>query len=512
MAKSEKQLVSSYATPETSVGSTAFKSKWRVIKRSRSTSKAVVLLTLLYFLAWGPLLLSVNGVWWDDWTIVTGSTDSITEMFEQNGLPWIGTMHVFLTQFGPAVYHIVSLILFLLTGLLLWGILGTFSGLAWWERFFVTALFLVLPFNAARNTMIVLPYTISLFLFFLGWYLLVRTAQPRRLLLVLSAVVFMISFTMNSLLVFYAVPIAHVWWRSYIAENESSRTFIKARWPFLVLPFVFFGIKTIWFSPSGAYAGYNSFSWRGVAEATLLLTLTLVPFLVLLSERTRLSSIARRVWLLAFCGLVLVALAVFPYMAVGHSPPFPEWQTRDQILIPLGAAILLLAAERMVRWRFGPRAAATFAVVVIAISIALSARIGMAYWVDWRKQQAIVAVLTKDEIVRNGDLIVFQDDTISDNMFGSPYRIYAWNGILTRAFGDSRRLGLNPHDVPTYLAGDLRSYYSSDQELGRGDTTLVEIPDAVIFTIKAGSSTGEYEMSSISVATEDLTSMVGGSE
>lgn len=471
---------------------------------SNSSAATVALLAVLYFLAWGPLLLSVQGVWWDDWTLVGRSPSGILAMYVQNGLPWVGFMHTFLVEFGPVAYHLISLVLFFVAGLALWGILQTLPWFVRPERFFIVALFLVLPLNAARHTMIVLLYTISLCLFYFAWYVLVRAETPGKAAVAVSLFAFFVSFTMNSLLVFYVLPVLHLWWKHHTSRNKTTWQFAKTWWPFLVLPFVFFALKTIWFAPSGAYEGYNSLRTDGLLAAVLLLSLTASPFLVLWSERSRLSSLTTRVWLLAFGGAVLVALALFPYIAVGHRPPFSEWSTRHEVLLPLGVSVMFLAAARLVAWRLGQALAVVFAVSVLAISIALSARIGFEYWADWRKQQIIVDLLINDDTVRNGSLIIFEDEAVDDNIFGTPYRFYAWNGLMSQAFGDSQRLGLNASDVPRYLAGELQPYYGPGKELDYGASMYAESVEAVLVTIQAGGKPGLYSISSATLATSDI--------
>lgn len=459
----------------------------------------VSLLALLYLAAWGPLLLSRDGVWWDDWTLVNSSPNGIATRFAQYGLPWVGSMHVFLLQFGPVVYHVISMTLFFLTGLVLSGILATFPGLSPGERLFVTALFLLLPLNAARNTMIVLPYTVSLFLFYLAWYFLIRTERRPRLGIVFAGGAFFVSFSMNSLLVFYLLPMLHLWWRGRTLQSTTLPRFLKAWWPLLILPLVFFAVRMMMFLPSGVYEGVNSFSRFGFASASLLLALTATPFMVLWSERATLSSLTRRVWLLVFGGLALIALAVFPYVAIGHRPRYSEWSTRYEILMPLGVAVVILAAARLLAWQFGRRLAAAFAISVVGISIVLSARIGLAYWNDWRKQQAIVALLGGEEIVREGSTIVFQDKTVADNVWGVPYAHYAWTGLLNSAFGDSRRIGLNPSDVSRYLAGDYARFYGPGNDVDYGASNYVETDRVVIVTIQLGLDPGTYTLSTETV-------------
>lgn len=482
----------------------------RLGKLLRSTKPAISVAGLagLYFLAWGPLLLSVDGVWWDDWLLVESSA-SAAGRYNQAGQPWVGALHVLVAPIGPVGYHIISWLLYFLTGLALWGILGTLSSLHGHERFFIVALFLVLPLNAARNTMNTFQYSVSIFLFFLAWYLLVRRARPKPLELALAGVAFYASFTMSSLLVFYAVPIAHLGWRSVAREGISLMQFARSKFPLLALPFLFFTMKTLWFAPFGLYDGYNSLDVRGLAAGSLTVLLAGLPFGVVLSAGSSLSKHANHLWLLTFGGLLLVALAVFPYIAVGHQLPFSGWLSRDQILIPLGTAVTLLALVKLIAWRVGRRFAAVFALLTLVTSISLSARVGHNYWLDWRKQQAVITAFEHDDTLRDSTLVVFIDETTDQNIFNDDYRFYAWNCMMKRAYGGDGRLGLNAGvDLVPYLNGQYESYYGGSSELDYCASGYREPVVATVARISASSQPGEFVISTTRVSTSDLASLV----
>ena len=464
---------------------------------------SLLILALVYVLAWGPLLLTLDGIWWDDWTLTVGSSSSISEMFAQIGQPWFGWLHLVLQPVAPVGHHLLSFALFLVVGFLLWGILGSFHGLGRWEQLFVAVIFLVLPLNAARNTMIVLPYTMSLALFYLAWYLLTRARQPSLTVLVMSGVLFFVSFSLNSLLVFFVVPMVHFWWMRHTDCGQTPWQFAKTYWPLLLLPLAYYVGKGVLYPPYGSQEGYNALTQRGLLIGLFLLVLTGLPFAMMFYERARLSAVSRSVWLIGFGGASLVSLAIFPYVSVGHTPPFFEWQTRDQILMPLGLAVILLAAVRLVSHCLGTTFAAVFAVLAVAISVVLSQRIGLEYWVDWRKQQALIEAMRDDESLRAAQLVVFRDLTTDDNVFGSPYRFYAWNGLMTKAFGESTRFGINLSDVSRYVNGDLRYYYGTGGTLDYGASGFVEPSEATIVEVRR-EPTGQYSFKSSVVATSEL--------
>ena len=92
------------------------------VNRQLSPSTSIGVVVAVYVLAWGGLLLSANAVFWDDWTLVDRDSASVLEMFRQNGLPWLGHFHVALAAVGPVGYHVLSLLLYLVSGLAVLGI------------------------------------------------------------------------------------------------------------------------------------------------------------------------------------------------------------------------------------------------------------------------------------------------------------------------------------------------------------------------------------------------------
>ena len=164
--------------------------------------------------AWGGLLLSWDGVYWDDWSYVDSTTERIMGIYEQGGMPWFGYLVNALVQLGPIAYHLISFISFLVVGLAVFGIMQRVHGLTPNERLFVAAVVLVLPLTAARHALSVQHYALSYALFFSAWYLLVRWDPPSRLIVIVSAALFTMSFITQSLLSFYLLPVVHLWHRS----------------------------------------------------------------------------------------------------------------------------------------------------------------------------------------------------------------------------------------------------------------------------------------------------------
>jgi hypothetical protein len=153
-------------------------------------------------------------------------------------------------------------------------------------------------------------------------------------------------------------------------------------------------------------------------------------------------------------------LAVYPYLVVGKRFPFEGWETRNELLLPVGVAFLLLGVCRAIQLLLGLRAAQAAGAALIVGSVVTSVSICAAYSVDWQKQQMLIRLFRDSPAVRNASTVVFRDQARHLNIFGRGYRFYEWNGLMKRAFGDESRFGVNDvrRQVQRLLSGQLSSY------------------------------------------------------
>jgi hypothetical protein len=329
--------------------------------------------------------------------------------------------------------------------------------------------FAVLPVNYARIALADLMYGLSLLAFLAATWLLVRFIEDggrgRRLA---ALALYLFSFYTASLLVLYLVPVALAAVLLFRSSSRGSILSLAIRHAdFLALPIVYWLLKVAFFTPFGAYAGYNDLSPGGFLEVPR--AMLALPSQVLLEPLTRavsvaglagvIAGIALAVWLLrrsreaerqrllptpvlALIGVAIVVLGVFPYLAVGLVPAIWDWTSRHQVLVPLGVSLLAAAAARGVGG-LGPvgRAAGVGVVgLLVGISAVADARTLIAYQVDWFKQQALIeAVRTSPELQAARHIRVV-DSATAFNAMRRTYRFYELNGMFHEATGNTRRL------------------------------------------------------------------------
>jgi hypothetical protein len=427
-------------------------------------------------LAHGPILLLGNAVYWDDWTLLGAPKTDILDEFRQAGsfLNYVGWVHVVFSYLNPWSYKLATFICTYLAGFFLYKILIRDVVICSSASYWITLLFLTTPLYIARVASIDFIYTLSVFIFLLGWWYL-KVSKP------LAIIFFAISFNTQSLLIFYALPITIFLWQR--SEQGRDFRFLLRHLDLIILPFLWFILKVVYFEPYGTYFGYNSnihvgnilpsavgqFAdfinfWNFLLSSKVSIEVAIVAALILsfcylfsikssgyrLSVKTNIE--------LAILGFMALLLGLIPYWVVSHVPTFFEWTSRHQLLMPFGVAFIIIALANILNPFFQRGALLAF----IAVSILLNSHNYRELYFDWNKQKLIINGLSKMELAKNARLLIFDDRT--KNALRRQYRNYEWNGLINQAFpGEYNRIGLGISQFEDYNKGafdkGLHRYY-----------------------------------------------------
>jgi hypothetical protein len=435
----------------------------------RKPEKYNLLLFLFYLIAHGGILFIPNAIYWDDWILYRAESSVILDLFRQTGsmFNYGAYLHIGLLELGPWIYKWLTFVLMFASGLLLNSVVKRHQKISDSNRFFLVLLFLVLPFNLARVALIDFPYTLCYFLFFLAWALMDRFR-------LLALALFFLSFNTNSLLVFYALPFFDILYRrGYFTSWKNVVIFIFRFADYFLLPFIYFLLKTRYFTPSGLYEGYNegfnalnlivvpSLQFVGAfklnANVGLITILAAVSF-YLMRERVSFALLGKRVSVTYFiAGLIVFILGAFPYWIVGLVPNFTDWNSRHQLLLPLGCALVVLSV-----WHYLKGGMALFSVIV-GVCLAINVATYKDFYIDWQKQQQLIKLFSSNADVKDSELVVIDDQTIDINAMGRVYRFYEWNGLFEVAFANQKRFGISKNDLPRYFAGEYRGGFYGDR-------------------------------------------------
>jgi len=152
----------------------------------------------------------------------------------------------------------------------------------------------------------------------------------------------------------------------------------------------------------------------------------------------------------AAAGLGAFGLGMLPYAVVGKLPAFADLHSRHQMLLPVGVAIVILAALRILR---GRRTVLVAGAAVTAAATLLSAQLSLELVADARKQEQIIAGLAAEPATASAGTIVLDDRTVEWNLEGRTppyYEVTAWVGLAT---GEPGRFGVALSRVPRLLEG-----------------------------------------------------------
>jgi hypothetical protein len=319
--------------------------------------------------------------------------------------------------------------------------------------------------------------------------------------------------------VFYSLPILDY----YFLEQKTLTPSQVFKWAvtkidFIILPFIQFLVKVRYFAPSELYSGYNENfnpvnfiqSFTGFTSDLfsldvnfVLLVLCVIGALLLVPKNLTESDEKKTSINLLYLALLVLFVGYFPYGILGYSPQFIDWNSRHQVLLQLGVALLIIVVIT------NKQVDAKLYLLAFFIGICLSVNIKNYFdlFLDWNKQKQIMAIMHSSNEVRNASAIVFHDHTMNRNALNRTYRDYEWNGMMKRVYGDERRYGMNDGIAHLeYTSGRSDRFFTLSYNAGthkRDSTNQVTNVDIFLergiryyFLINGQKVYGDYSVSS----------------
>jgi len=360
---------------------------------------------------------------------------------------------------------------------------------------FFTLVFLLVPVNHARFSIQTFEYSFSVFFFFLGWYLILLRKPVWRLC---SLGAFLIAIGTPSLSVFMVLPLINLYFedqprsiRSFLiwltkhidvyilvivsmifyksVDNGTSQYTTRTSgivysilfgcvifaYLFLLLSrkqsrpirqqtLISSAIALIWLGTIPYWIiGYNPikalpnifqlYAGARIHDGEYLLLMIsvfklvatiFIGFLVLY-----LSSKVRNIG-----SLITSNLLIFLYLINTYFVGPMQWESRLQLLWPLGLALLSLGLFEKIPIRFHRKN--TFALVIMLTFV--TSLISAEYYVDSLKQRALVSEIQTVLKNPNGKVLIVTENGYSLNARQRTYRNYEWSGIINSAIHDDR--------------------------------------------------------------------------
>lgn len=340
----------------------------------------------------------------------------------------------YLVQLNPWTLHLLTFVLFPLSAWSLAQVLRSVKFLAHWERRAIVALFLLLPLNSARHSLTIFMYTFCNACFFAGWWLYSRSRG--RLSTLAALALFLMSFDTASFIVFSIVPIALSASSSLKSRGETLR-FVLKNLPFLIAPVAYWFIEPL-FNPSldpvrtEYYTPKISGILRSLAIGLLVAAIATLGFV-----KRRWTYESSRGQIQIVLGIGLLWLGLFPYMALGHFanlrslliglvPGESDWDSRHQLLTPLGLSVLFVGVVNY--FQIGRRV--QIMKVVLVICACLSWTFTHEYYLDSIKTRGVIDAFAKLDLPKSTSSVLIDDQATRFNARGRRVRPYEWDGMM----------------------------------------------------------------------------------
>ncbi|MDO8848038.1 MAG: hypothetical protein Q7W51_06605 [Coriobacteriia bacterium] len=429
---------------------------------------ATLTIIAAYTAGWGLILFN-GGRYWDDWCLVRLSVPTALTMADMPGQPWQGYLWLVISWVPGVEYilHALTFLLFLAVAIILHRLLRKTPGVSSSMALTVSLLFALFPVNAARVAHIDFQYTVTLAAFYAAWYLVVIDLdRPRLARRAISAVLFAFALvTTASMLMFIAIVIGHVLWicRGDLANTTKRQGLLKQYGYLILLPVIAVLYRAFAQVPWGLYEGYNQFGLhsitgllelpaavRGSLFAPLLPALPAlglaVPIYLLMRSRKRREGEGDDIGYakIAGAGVIALVFALVPYLAVGKIPQqvgVDAWDSRHQLLVPLGATLILYAGVMaLVRsLKIDRRVGLAVLLALTAGFVVMDARFALMYQADWYKQVALMAEMRASEAFRDGNYFVIRDEAVELNALDRRYLPYELSGMMYSVFDEPTR-------------------------------------------------------------------------
>lgn len=441
-------------------------------------TQPILSLASLYLL--GHFLLLLNrGVYWDGLYFMTllkeRRFDILWAQLERVKVFSLYYVIRLLDYIPDPVFAIKFIAFFswFIAGVAIYYILRNIINLPKNHTFFITSSFLLIPTFLVKVELSVIHYSICTMLFFAGVFFYFASEKSRGFLkqrggLLISLILFFLSFFTNSYLVFYGGFLLTAYF-SFRNKNKESNAlsslffWTKRNILFVLLPIIFWVFRASLGKPYGPLANYNEFVFlkpgfflafiqdlwnsvvygffwpiigsisilqRKIFAGLFIFVAIIVYFLskkILNRDTENVNTYNPKPVFYLFSGAITFFLGIFPYIIVGKSPHIfgLGFGMRHALLLPFGSSLLVLGAiifliKEKLQW--------IMQVTMLSLFITFNIYSYYSFDMDWYRQKAIVRSLQENrEIIQSSTLLIndltqgfnYQGRTVGDDEYRS---------------------------------------------------------------------------------------------
>lgn len=446
------------------------------------TYRDILLITIANILAHSYLFF-LTGIFWDDWGYIDHNTQTLWQQFTAAGIPSRAIIIQLVWNIPHYGFRWVVFASFLIMAILFYLILRKITIFDNKSSVIIPVLFTAIPLNDCRVILCDVPYTIGLLSFFLGFFLLTVWFENRYWILrILVHICFLLSFTINSLLFFYAIVLLYIYIKESVSPKQIFKSFVKMIHysDFLIAPIAFFVTKQLLFPTYGPYENYNQIQIKQLVHSLMILPLGVckqlsligkeflswLPFqwvsqLALLlflggcgvrliftirhlgkNKHAEINVNPKKIFILnsiygLLLGIFLIGIGMFPYIVIrgGYILQTDGVGSRDSMLLPIGVAITIYF---LIILLIGNNRFSTFLFITIFVCGAISFNF---HYLDYQRDFYWQESLTEkfrdhQELADKSNLLFLSDD---DNGCECT-RFYSLNANAAMAYQNEKRL------------------------------------------------------------------------
>ena len=384
-------------------------------------------------------LFTLQSLFWDDWIRPIEIDDAKAWFRSAGSPPWREFFEYTILRNSPQLFHIATPICGLIAAFALYKVLRARLPLTDFQVNVTTLLFLLLPLNSAKIAMINFFYVISYMLFFVAWSLLVSKSKVAPWF---AVPLFWLSFGTPSLLPFFALPLLHVGYILFSNNRLLCRRGFAVWGALATLPIVFWIIRAQTFGAN--VREYYIPRPLGVIRGGLFVAVA-VLFLAYGIGRKKWNMSRNARPLLIGWGMLSLAFGSTAYMAGGHLvdlsdwlisfvPNFSDWNSRHQLLQPLGFALIAAGGLSGSSYTPSKNAGAFGLSVLLAFSVLLNFTYSQEYYLDSLKQDQVIEQFSKIKSLKSHSQVMIADDAKRFNARGRSLKPYEWTAMVKKAW------------------------------------------------------------------------------
>ena len=413
-------------------------------RRSILTGFPWVSAITLYTLSWGWSLLRPNTLYWDDWAVIFRKPKFFMLRYVRTvgRPPWSDVLETFLIPLGVWTVQLGTFFIFFVCGFLLFEILKRVQYLDISQVRWITLLFLIIPVNHARISLVVFDYSTSYLLFFLGWLALVR--YHSFVSFSFSWLILLLSLKTHSLLFFLLLPFLHFVWleRKQLLKFKRVNLVHIQTGLIAIMPFLYLILREFFWPPSKSWINYQRPTVKGtILGAQLFIPVASATLVYLFWRKNKVRS--NRNFVIFLFGIGITALGLFPYFAAGLLRNYisliairSDWGSRHLLLTPLGIATAVVGLNGII----AVSQKNLILKICVIFSLIFNLYFGSTYYLDSVKKDELIVLLTSQENLAKDVQFVVIDESKRFNGRGALYRDYEWSALFSLA-------GMKPRDV-----------------------------------------------------------------